>query len=78
MSLIRMRALRRFRLKPNGEWIAKDTILHLAPRKARTMRKRGNVAPLEDGELGEMEPGWYPREAEPCSPCVKKKTEAES
>jgi len=72
MSLIRMRALQRFRLKPGGPWIAKGAILHLAPRKARTMQKRGHLVPLSEDGLEQMEPGWYPKEdakPDPCSRC---------
>ena len=76
MSLVRMRALQPFRLKPGGRWIAKGSILNLPVKKARMMEKRGTVEPLTDEELEQMEGGWYPKvepEKDPCSPCDKKK-----
>lgn len=74
METVRVRAVRPFRLKPGGPWIAKEAILHLLPRKAMLMRKRGNVEPLDDKGLEEMQPGFYPKQTrEPCKPCGKKK-----
>ena len=74
MNLIRMRALRPFRLSPQGPWIAEGAVLHLKPTKAHVMQMRGHVEPLPDDELAEMEPGWFPMQTEPqgCG-CGKKK-----
>jgi len=80
MSVIRMRALQPFRLRPGGRWIAKGAVLDFPSEKARMMQKLGNVEPLTaltEEELEQVEGGWYPKEdatvKDPCSPCGKKK-----